>query len=344
MKKNSNEPPTKGLGSRAKSDVYRLLLLTFAVLSVMAQVASAQIYDASYRSILPPTTCGTRDELYVIWAESPFGYSCIRTFVFPQFAIGNGGWTTEVTGVLPVQPVSFGLVQGIRASVAATVFPGDAASVSRFTPCLGLWEGPNSLASHQFQGQALSGGASRGYYTSLSTCPPGSSVLSIPRNDVIGEGPMQVQVYGPNATAMNSGAPQLSYYFQNNTTNFQVTVNAIDVLDAKNKWTAALFQANGAITAFSVVNMSTFAQAATITLRDNLGNMIGTPRQTPILSAGCGCNYHERSAPGGFYARLVRDVFGDVTQNGTIEFSAPSPIIVLVLKVVNNSLGAVPAF
>lgn len=268
----------------------------------------------------------------------------MATVVFPQFAVGNG-WTTQVTGILPAQPNSGQLAFGAKASIAALVTPGDGATVSQFTPCLGLWEGVNQIAANQFVGQAQSGGASVGTYTGLSTCQSGSTLLTLPTNG-LGQGPMQLQVFAPNAQALREGVAQLTYFYQGNGFTWQVTVNAINVLDAKTRWTAPLFQGGnlGNVTSFSVVNMSPVSQSATITLKNNFGNVIGVPKLTPILTGGCGCNQYNQNAPGGFFASTVPDLFGNFTQDGgTIEFRANQPIVVIVLRVIGGSLGSAPA-
>ena len=66
-----------------------------------------------------PLDCGTSDQVRSVWLKpngTTLGYSCIKTLVFPQFAVGNG-WTTELGILLPPQPINFGLETGTTARV-----------------------------------------------------------------------------------------------------------------------------------------------------------------------------------------------------------------------------------
>jgi len=294
---------------------------------------AAQTYALS----TSPSDCGTRDQAVVQWSAFP-GYSCMRTAIFPQFAIGNG-WTTQITGFLPLQPP----VSGIAPSVLGQVFPGDFASVTRNIPCAGIWESITGTASQTFSAQVPSGGAYTGNFTGLAGCPSGSQNLSV-QIPGLGQGPMQLQIFAPNAQALQNATAQMTQYYQDSTFSWQVTVNPIDVLDAKNSWTAPLYQGGNYTTAFSVVNMSPSPQAVTITLRDDNGNLVTSPLATPILAGGCGCNQDSVNAAGGFFAQTVPAFFSNIgVAQGTIQFTASQPIIVFILRVINNSLGSVPA-
>jgi hypothetical protein len=161
----------------------------------------------------------------------------------------------------------------------------------------------------------------------------------------LAQGPLQVQIVAPNATALSQATVQLSYFLVSGNISWQVTVDPVDITSAKPRWTAPLFQGNGYVTAFSVVNASNSDQTVTVALRDNSGNAIGSAKVTPSLAAGCGCDQFNQNATGGFYANTVPALFGDIgTKTGSIEFTGSSGnIIVLVLRSVNNSLGSVPA-
>jgi len=317
-----------------------LKTITFFSLFLLLIVAPVCAQDESFLSTAPPADCGTTDQTIVQLPGMP-GYACLKTMIFPQFAAGNG-WTTQISGLLPVQPLTGGLVEGTRAGFGVIIYPGDSATVSRQTSCLGLWTADPEINEgiQELQGPVLSGGAGHIDFTGLAACPQGSSSLSV-QAPGLGEGPMQLQVMAPNAQALREATTQLTYYYE--ALSWQVTVTPIDVRSAKTRWTAPLFQGGDYVTAFSVVNASPVAQSVTIALRDGEGGNVGAPVQTPILAAGCGCNQLNQSAPGGYYARTVPDLFGNITQTGSIEFTASQPIVVLVLRVIKSSLGSVPA-
>jgi hypothetical protein len=138
---------------------------------------------------------------------------------------------------------------------------------------------------------------------------------------------------------------QLTYFYQGPNYTWQVTVNPVDVLDAKPTWTAPLYEGGGLgyVTAFSVVNMSANPQSVTVTLTDTSGNVVEYPYVTPMLAGGCACDSYGLSAAGGFFAQTVSNSYGNITQNGTIVFTANAPIIVLVLRLIETSMGSVPA-
>jgi hypothetical protein len=153
-----------------------------------------------------------------------------------------------------------------------------------------------------------------------------------------------LQVIAPNAAALSAATVLLSYYYQDATFSWQVTVNPVDVTSAKRTWTAPLYQGGDYVTAFTVVNVSNAAQTVNVTLRDGTGGGV-VSKTTPVIAAGCGCNTWQQSAAGGYYAATVPDLFPGIgTKTGSIEFTGNSGnIVVLVLRTIKNSLGSVPA-
>ena len=339
-----------------------LVILIFAMTLLTAPVQAAGQSDFSFMSVSAPAKCGkdhpgvvTGQQLLQLFGSTGTlsGYSCIKTLLFPQFAVGNG-WTSQVTNLMPVQPPLAGLVSGtnpgyavvLTAGSAATANPNNGATVllnAGANGCLGFWD---SLSATAFQlGYSVidSGGATRGNLTGLGTlgkCAGGADT------QVAGgaQGPLQVQVLAPSEAALNQSVNQLTYFYDGGTFTWQVTVNPIDISNAKTIWTAPLYQGGDYATAFSVVNASNTPQSVNIVLRDDNGNPIGTAKSTPMLAPGCGCSQLGQSAAGGFYAITVADLFGNIgTQTGSIEFTGSSNIVVLVLRTIKTSLGSVPA-
>jgi hypothetical protein len=320
--------------------------------------------DLSFLSTTSPSSCGTSDNA-VITSQTLFrsgtGFGCFKTLILPQFAVENG-WTSQGIALMPTQPATAGLVTGTTPGFLAVVSVGSGATatlgsgsgpVSFDTAnngCLGLWApGIGSFAgSPGYIGDPIldSGAAASITFTGVATvggCGPTQkgSASQIPGS---AEGPLQVQIVAPNASALSQATVQLTYYYQDPSNSWQVTVTPVEINDAKPQWTAPLFQGGQYVTAFSVVNASNASQTVTVTLRDGNGNQIATPKTTPSLAPGCGCNELNQSATGGFYAGTVTDLFGDIgTQTGSIEFTGTGNILVIVLRTVGSSLGSVPA-
>lgn len=320
--------------------------------------------DLSFMNVSSPGSCGTPDNA-IVTSQQLFGtgsgFACMKTLIFPQFAVG-GGWTTQITGLMPVQPPTAGLVGGAtEPGFAVSLTPGSSAAATLFgssTPvlfsaadggCLALWNGEKGAGSsvpYTFQIIDIidSGTADHGSFTSLANiggCGSNSTDTQISGS---AQGPMQLQVFAPNSLSLSQATAQLSYFYNDPTFSWQVNVSPVDINSAKKTWTAPLYQ--GApynyVTAFSVVNASNVQQSVTINLRDGNGNPIGT-YTTPQLAAGCGCNQLNQSAAGGFYANTVSTLFPSIgNQAGSIEFDGTSNIVVLVLRAVNNTLGSVP--
>ena len=209
--------------------------------------------------------------------------------------------------------------------------------------CLGLWSS-NLRAAGKSGGSVIgSGRADHLDFNGLGlvgTCVGGADAQIAG----LAQGPMQVQVIAPNASALSQATVLLSYYYQDANFNWQVTVNPADFTSAKRTWTAPLYQGADYVTAFSVVNVSNVAQTVNVTLRDGTGGGI-VSRTTPLIAAGCGCNLWQQSAAGGYYAGTVPDLFpGIAAKTGSIKFTGNSgDIVVLVLRTVKNSLGSVSA-
>ena len=311
--------------------------------------------DSSWLSVTSPGNCNTTDNAIVTAQQilgTGAGFGCLRTLIFPQFAAGSG-WTTQITGFLPVQATTSGLVSGTVPGYVVEIRNGSGATVTNAGStalidssdggCLGFWESISGQALKHADAAIDSGAAGRANYTGLAIrgkCSGGSDT-QVPG---LGQGPMQLQIIAPNATALAQATAQLTYIYDGGTFQWQVTVNPIDIYGAKQRWTAPLYQGGDNVTAFSVVNASASAQTVNVTLRDDNGNRIGSPKSSPSLAPGCGCNQWQQSAVGGYYAATVSDLFGNIgTATGSIEFDGSSgPIMVIVLRVVKNSVGSVP--
>lgn len=336
----------------------RLVVFVFvaAVLALPAYGAGVPT-DLSFLSVTAPASCNTVDNA-IVTAQQLFGsgtgFACLKTLIFPQFAVGNG-WTSQITGLMPVQPATAGLVTGtspgfvaeVRAGAGATASPnnGPTGLISSFDGgCLGFWDSTTAQALIHADAEIDSGDANRVNYTGLATrgkCTGGADT-QVPG---LGQGPMQLQVVAPNAGALSQATGQVTYFFDGGTFQWQVTVNPVDINLAKPVWTAPLYQGGDYVTAFSVVNAASVTQTVTVSLRNDNGNPIGAPMVTPSLAPGCGCNQWQQSATGGFYAATVPALFGDIgTQTGSIQFNGNvGNIVVIVLRTIKNSLGSVPA-
>jgi len=337
----------------------KTLAVLLLLLGCLLIPAWGQPSDLSFLSNTAPGNCGSRDNAAVtaqILFGSGTGFGCLKTVIFPQFAVGNG-WTSQATELMPTQIAIPGLVTGTMPSFRAWVRTGSGATFTAsnnttipFTSpenCFGLWGTELGAALPAVQGfspSLSSGTASQETFTSVArigSCTGGADT----QTPGLAQGPVQVQIVAPNAAALSDATVQLSYFLVSGNISWQVTVDPVDITSAKPRWTAPLFQGNGYITAFTVVNASNSDQTVSVVLRDNSGNTIGSGRVTPSLAAGCGCDQFNQNAVGGFYANTVPALFGDIgTKTGSIEFTGSSGnIIVLVLRSVNNSLGSVPA-
>jgi hypothetical protein len=316
--------------------------------------------NLSFLSTTSPGNCNTTDNA-IVTSQTLFGsgagFGCLKTLIILQTAIGSG-WTSQAINFMPALAPIAGLVNGTTPSFRTWITAGSGATFTApgsapvpfntaMNGCLGLWSPELGGAFPLVQGFSFrqdSGTAGHGSLTSVATvgaCAGGVDT-QIPG---LAQGPIQYQIVAPNAQALSQATVQLSYFLVSGNTSWQVTVNAVDINSAKPRWTAPLFQGNGYVTAFSVVNASNTAQTVSVALRDDVGNSIGTSKLTPSLPPGCGCNQFKQNAVGGYYADTVTGLFGDIgTQTGSIEFTGSSGnIMVLVLRVVNNSLGSVPA-
>lgn len=330
-----------------------------ALITLLAGIgwgASDPSTDLSWLSLTSPANCNTVDNAIITAQQilgSGTGYGCLKTLIFPQFAAG-AGWTTQITGFLPVQSATTGLVSGTFPGYVVEIRNGSGATQtnngskvlinSANGGCLGFWESTTGGAVKRADAAIDSGAAGRVNYTGLAVrgkCSGGSDT-QVPG---LGQGPMQLQIIAPNATALAQATGQLTYVYDGGTFQWQATVDPVDIFGAKQRWTAPLYQGGDYVTAFSVVNASATAQTVSIVLRDDNGNPIGSPQSTPSLDPGCGCNQWQQSAAGGYYAATVPDLFGNIgTATGSIEFDGSAgPIMVIVLRTVKNSLGSVPA-
>jgi len=338
-----------------------------APILLLASLGFGQGQDpGSAFSVNSPGTCGTGDNA-IVTSQDVFGqaggFACMRTYIFPQFAVGNG-WTTQITGFLPTQPFTTGLANGSGfPSFILNITPGSGAkaTLGNNAPvpfstanggCVGFWvQGDQSTLPYSYQvlGDIGSGQADQGDFPGLGAVKGCGSITKDALLAGSAQGPLQMQIFAPNQMTINQATLQLSYFYQDQTFSWQVTVNPVDINGAKAKWTAPLYQGqndgNSYVTAFTVVNAAKVAQSATISLRNKDGNGVGTPFVTPMLAPGCGCDQLNQSAVGEFYAGTVPNLFPGIgDQIGSIEFLGNSgPILVLVLRTVNNSLGSVPA-
>lgn len=332
------------------------LLLVFLALPFSVVSFAQGPTDLSFLNVTSPANCGTPDNA-VVSAATLFGgsngFGCIKTLILPQFAVGNG-WNSQVTVMMPTQPTTAGLVTGTQPGFAyflslangatATLPGGSPVSInSAQNGCLGLWSASAGGAGKSGGDVVGSGRADHSDLTGLATignCTGGSDQQIAG----LGQGPMQVQVIAPNASALQQATVQLSYFYQDANFSWQVTVNPVDLSGAKRTWTAPLYQGGDYTTAFSIVNVSGAPQTVNVTLRDGTGGGLLT-KTTPTIAAGCGCNQWQQSAAGGFYAGTVADLFPGVgTKTGSIQFDGNGGnIVVIVLRTIKNSLGSVPA-
>jgi len=334
------------------------LALFLAVLCTFP--AWSQPSNLSFLSTSSPANCGTTDNA-VVSAQTLFGsgsgFGCLKTVILPQFAIG-AGWTSQGIEFLPTQTPIAGLVTGttpsyrvwVKLGSGATFTAAGSTTAAPFNTaqngCLGIWatEAGGALPLAQgFDFGVPSGTMQFGTLTSVARV--GSCAGGVDTQIAgLAQGPAQYQIVAPNASVLSQAEVELSYFLVSGNTSWQITVDPVDITSAKPRWTAPLFEGNGYTTSFSVVNASNNAQTVSVALHDESGVNIGTPKVTPSLAPGCGCNTFGQNAVGGFYANTVTGLFGNIgTKTGTIEFTGSGNIIVIVLRTVNNSLGSVPA-
>jgi hypothetical protein len=202
--------------------------------------ASNRITDMSWLSVSYPGNCNTTDNAIVTPQQvlgTGTGFGCLRTLIFPQFAAGIG-WTPQITGFLPVQATTAGLVTGTVPGYVAEIRNGAGATKTNAGTtalidssnggCLGFWESITGQALKHADAGIDSGAAARVNYTGLAIrgkCSGGSDT-QIPG---LGQGPMQLQIIAPNATALAQATGQLSYIYDGGTFQWQVTVNPVDI-------------------------------------------------------------------------------------------------------------------
>lgn len=312
--------------------------------------------DMSFLSSMQPGACNTPDNMMVNGATlfgGGTGFGCMKTLILPQFAAGNG-WSSQLTALMPTQPAMSGLVTGTNpgfffqvslGSGATATLPGNGGPVlisQAQNGCLGLFESNSQQAGRAGGDVTGSGRASHLDIAGLGRMGGCAGGADSPVEG-LGQGPMQVQVIAPSASALSQATVQLTYFYQDGNTSWQATVDPVDFTSAKRTWTAPLYQGGDYVTAFSVVNVSAVEQTVTVTLRDSTGGGNVT-MQTSALAPGCGCNSWQKSAAGGFYASTVASMFpGLGAKTGSIEFTGDSGnIVVLVLRWIKNSMGTVP--
>ena len=349
---------THGSLLRTVEEIFGVSLLGDAALqSDLSDLFMPAPVGESFLSATAPANCGTPDYAIVTAATlygSGSGFGCLKTLILPQFAAGNG-WNSQLNLMMPVQPNTAGLVNGTvpafafqwsLGSGATATLPGDNTPIliqGAQNGCLGLWSSNSRAAAKADGGVIGSGRADHLDFIglgSIGACTGGADA----RIDGLGQGPMQVQMIAPNASALSQATVLLSYYYQDANFNWQVTVNPVDFTSAKRTWTAPLYQGGDYVTAFTVVNVSNVAQTVNVTLRDGTGGGI-VSKTTPLIAAGCGCNVWQQSAAGGYYAGIVPNLFPGISaKTGSIEFTGNSGnIVVLVLRTIKNTLGSVPA-
>ena len=137
---------------------------------------------------------------------------------------------------------------------------------------------------------------------------------------------------------------QLTYTYNAAGTNWAVTVNPVNIFNAKATWTAPFYAGTDQM-AFTVVNAAKVDQTVTVTVRDINGAVQAT-RQTKLLAHQCGCNSGTNWVTGDFVANTASVFFSGVNlKQGTISFSGDQggPIIALVVRVSGTNLYSVPA-
>ena len=103
--------------------------LLFASIASAAGLPS----DLSFMSTTSPATCGTADNA-IVTSQQIFGtgtgFACLKTLIFPQFAIG-GNWVSQISTFMAPQPTQTGLVNGSNAGFGLALSFGSDAT---FTP------------------------------------------------------------------------------------------------------------------------------------------------------------------------------------------------------------------
>jgi hypothetical protein len=115
-----------------KSVRFVLLAVPLVVMPAWGAGGGGGLTDISFLSVNQPPNCNTADNKIVTSQElfgQAGGYGCLRTLIFPQFAIGDG-WTTQATGILPTQAAVNGLVTGTVPGFAVVITAGSNATAA----------------------------------------------------------------------------------------------------------------------------------------------------------------------------------------------------------------------
>ena len=289
-----------------------------------------------------PPACGK----YFLATLADGSFACERYAVFPWFAAGGGGWSTQVsmftTPVAAVngQPrgVQFQIGLGPGASVTA-VYGGLAGSYSTF---------------NFVQPPILAGSSARLDILSAVVC--GSAGCA--QTGDLADGPLWVQMDAPDVQTVEAANLQLVFLFADSTGkyNTQMAVPPVFSDQAAAAWMSSFSETpvdrkatsiNSNDSSFAVTNLSLQAQSVSVSLYDQAGNLIAQ-KSTPMLAAGT--QNGAQVVPGGVYGIDFGSFFGLTgsvlssltgTIDGTVQFvsSAGLPIAPLVVRLAGNSIS-----
>ncbi len=289
-----------------------------------------------------PPACGK----YVLANLADGTFACERYAVFPWFAAGGDGWSTQVSmftapvAALNGQPrgVQFQIGLGPRASVAA-VYGGLAGSYGTF---------------NFVQPPILAGNSARLDILSAVVC--GSAGCA--QTGDLADGPLWVQMDAPDVETLEAGNLQLIFLFADSTGkyNTQMAVPPVFNDQASAAWMSSFSETpvdrkaasiNSNDSSFAVTNLALQTQSVSVSLYDQAGNLIAQ-KSTPLLAAGT--QNGAQLIPGGVYGIDFGSFFGLTssvmvsftgTIDGTVRFvsSAGLPVAPLVVRLAGNSIS-----
>ena len=308
---------------------------------VTAVCAFPAMLTAQFSTSTPPA-CGK----YVLATLADGSFACERYAVFPWFAAGGDGWTTQVSMfTAPVAPVNgqprgvqFQIGLGPGASVAA-VYGGLAGSYGVF---------------NFVQPPVLTGSSARLDILSAAVC--GSRGCA--QTGDLADGPLWVQLDAPDVQTLEAANLQLIFLFADSTGKYNTQMAVPPVFNDQTSavWMSSFSETpvdrkaaaiNSNDSSFAVTNLSVQAQSVSVSLYDRAGNLIAQ-KNTPLLAAGT--QNGAQVIPGGVYGIDFGSFFGLTssasasltgTIDGTVEFvsSTGLPIAPLVVRLAGNSIS-----
>jgi hypothetical protein len=309
--------------------------------AVSAVCALPAILPAQYSTPTPPE-CGK----YVLATLADGSFVCERYAIFPWFAAGGDGWSTQISMfTAPVAAVNgrprgvqFQIGLGAGASVAA-VYGGLAGSYGTF---------------NFVQPPILAGRSARLDILSAAVC--GSSGCAQTRD--LADGPLWIQMDAPDVETLEAANLQLIFLFADGTGKYNTQMAVPPVFSdlAAAAWMSSFSETpvdrkaaamNSNDSSFAVTNLSLHAQSVSVSLYDPAGNLIAQ-KSTPPLAPGT--QNGAQVIPGGVYGIDFGSFFGLTssalasltgTIDGTVRFvsSAGLPIAPLVVRLAGNSIS-----